>query len=158
MAILPPSCANLSGHMGDSWNPQGLSRPVRGLLYFLSVFKCLWTGELVFLGRSFSAVSHSRTFNAVWLNVICLLNLVVISVRSFAKLIVFISNSSENRIVQVYILFPRLVSAVYCSCPYDLKDIPLLKVMIRSYFDFRRLYFYWISCSEGNVIVFRLFS
>jgi hypothetical protein len=134
----------LSGHLGasTSWNPQGLSRPVRGLLYFLSVFNCLWTGELVLLGRSFSAVSHSRTFSAAWSNVVCLLNLVVISVRSFPKLTVFVSNSSENRIVQIYILFLRLVCAVYYSCPYDLRDIlPLLEVMIRSYFDFRRLYF-----------------
>jgi hypothetical protein len=58
-------------------------------------------------------------------------------------MIVFVSNSSENRIVQIYIMFPRLVCAVYCSCPYDLRDIlPLLEVMIRSCFDFRRLYFY----------------
>ena len=112
-------------------------------LRLLFVFKWLLTGELVLLGRSFSAVFDSQTCNAAWSKVVCLLNVVVVSVRSFPKLIVFISNSCENCIVQIWILFPRLVCAVYCSCPYDVRDIlPLLEVMIRSCFDFRCLYFY----------------
>ena len=70
-------------------------------LRLLFVLKWLWTGELVLLGRSFSAVSDSQVCNAAWSNVACLLTLVIVSVSSFPKLIVFVSNSSENCIVQI---------------------------------------------------------
>ena len=36
LTVLPPSCADCLGILGTSafWIPQGLSRPVMGLLYF----------------------------------------------------------------------------------------------------------------------------
>ena len=39
LTTLPPSCADLSGHLGasTSWKPHSLSSPVMGLLYLLYV-------------------------------------------------------------------------------------------------------------------------